>query len=127
MIHLADSSANFNSLDELRDVLIDMVIVRDMPQRPEALFELFRSFMQRISLPPATPWGKSLFFHWAAEDSEHRLVTNNMPGATSLALTLATAEGWDAMMNLGSTSGDAWTTRSPTVDGRNPKQPPGML
>lgn len=30
-----------------------------------------------------------LFFHRAAEDSEHRLVTNNMPGVTSLALTLA--------------------------------------
>ena len=36
---------------ELRDRLIDLVSVGNLRHRPEALFSLFRKFLQRISLP----------------------------------------------------------------------------
>ena len=48
--HLGDT-ADFSTLEELRDVLIDLVSVRDLEYKPDALFALFRTFMQRISLP----------------------------------------------------------------------------
>ena len=36
---------------ELRDSLIDLVSVGNLRHKPEALFSLFRKFLQRISLP----------------------------------------------------------------------------
>ena len=36
---------------ELRDRLIDRVSVGNLRHKPEALFSLFRKFLQRISLP----------------------------------------------------------------------------
>ncbi len=36
---------------DLRDILVDLVSVRNLRHKPEALFSLFRQFMQRISLP----------------------------------------------------------------------------
>ena len=36
---------------ELRDRLIDLVSVGNLRHRPEALFSLFKKFLQRISLP----------------------------------------------------------------------------
>ena len=39
------------SVVDLRDKLVDLVSIRNLRHKPEALFSLFRQFMQRISLP----------------------------------------------------------------------------
>ncbi len=39
------------SVVDLRDKLVDLVDIRNLRHKPEALFSLFRQFMQRISLP----------------------------------------------------------------------------
>lgn len=39
------------SADDLRDQLIDLVSVGNLKHRPEALFALFRQFLQRLTLP----------------------------------------------------------------------------
>ena len=39
------------SVEALRDRLIELVSVRNLKHRPEALFALFRQFLQRLTLP----------------------------------------------------------------------------
>ena len=39
------------SVEALRDHLIELVSVRNLRHRPEALFALFRQFLQRLTLP----------------------------------------------------------------------------
>ena len=41
----------FASAEALRDHLIELISVRNLRHRPEALFALFRQFLQRLSLP----------------------------------------------------------------------------
>ena len=42
---------HFASAEALRDHLIELISVRNLRHRPEALFALFRQFLQRLSLP----------------------------------------------------------------------------
>ena len=42
---------NVRSVTDLRDKLVDLVSIRNLRHKHEALFSLFRQFMQRISLP----------------------------------------------------------------------------
>ena len=41
----------FASAEALRDHLIELISVRNLRHRPEALFALFRQFLQRLTLP----------------------------------------------------------------------------
>ena len=41
----------FESAEALRDHLIELVSVRNLKHRPEALFALFRQFLQKLTLP----------------------------------------------------------------------------
>ena len=41
----------FDSAEALRDHLIELISVRNLRHRPEALFALFRQFLQRLTLP----------------------------------------------------------------------------
>ena len=41
----------FESAEALRDHLIELISVRNLRHRPEALFALFRQFLQRLTLP----------------------------------------------------------------------------
>ena len=41
----------FESTEALRDHLIELISVRNLRHRPEALFALFRQFLQRLTLP----------------------------------------------------------------------------
>ena len=41
----------FESAEGLRDYLIELISVRNLRHRPEALFALFRQFLQRLTLP----------------------------------------------------------------------------
>ena len=46
-----DMRTPFESAEELRDHLIELVSVRNLKHRSEALFALFRQFLQRLTLP----------------------------------------------------------------------------
>ena len=46
-----DMGAPLESAEALRDHLIELVSVRNLKHRPEALFALFRQFLQRLTLP----------------------------------------------------------------------------
>ena len=46
-----DMGAPLESAEALRDHLIELVSVRNLRHRPEALFALFRQFLQRLTLP----------------------------------------------------------------------------
>ena len=46
-----DMETPFESAEALRDHLIELVSVRNLKHRPEALFALFRQFLQRLTLP----------------------------------------------------------------------------
>ena len=46
-----DMGALLESAEALRDHLIELVSVRNLKHRPEALFALFRQFLQRLTLP----------------------------------------------------------------------------
>ena len=48
--HLAMDTP-FVSAEALRDHLIELISVRNLRHRPEALFALFRQFLQRLTLP----------------------------------------------------------------------------
>ena len=43
------------SAEALRDHLIELISVRNLRHRPEALFALFRQFLQRLTLPRSVP------------------------------------------------------------------------
>ena len=45
----------FESAEALRDHLIELISVRNLRHRPEALFALFRQFLQRLTLPRICP------------------------------------------------------------------------
>ena len=47
--------------EALRDHLIELISVRNLRHRPEALFALFRQFLQRLWLGYATSW--TLYYH----------------------------------------------------------------
>ena len=49
-IHL-EADTPFASAEALRDHLIELISVRNLRHRPEALFALFRQFLQRLTLP----------------------------------------------------------------------------
>ena len=49
-MHLEEDTP-FVSAEALRDHLIKLISVRNLRHRPEALFALFRQFLQRLSLP----------------------------------------------------------------------------
>ena len=49
-IHL-ETDTPFASAEALRDHLIELISVRNLRHRPEALFALFRQFLQRLTLP----------------------------------------------------------------------------
>ena len=46
-----DMGTPLESAEALRDHLIELVSVRNLKHRPEALFALFRQFLQRLTLP----------------------------------------------------------------------------
>ena len=46
-----DMETPFHSAEALRDHLIELISVRNLRHRPEALFALFRQFLQRLTLP----------------------------------------------------------------------------
>ena len=46
-----DMETPFESAEALRDHLIELISVRNLRHRPEALFALFRQFSQRLTLP----------------------------------------------------------------------------
>ena len=46
-----DMETPFASAEALRDHLIELISVRNLRHRPEALFALFRQFLQRLTLP----------------------------------------------------------------------------
>ena len=46
-----DMATPFESAEALRDHLIELISVRNLRHRPEALFALFRQFLQRLTLP----------------------------------------------------------------------------
>ena len=46
-----DMGTPLESAEALRDRLIELVSVRNLKHRPEALFALFRQFLQRLTLP----------------------------------------------------------------------------
>ena len=46
-----DMETPFESAEALRDHLIELISVRNLRHRPEALFALFRQFLQRLTLP----------------------------------------------------------------------------
>ena len=48
--HLETDTPPFVSTEELRDHLIELISVRNLKHRPEALFALFRQFLQRLTL-----------------------------------------------------------------------------
>ena len=48
-IHL-ETDTPFASAEALRDHLIELISVRNLRHRPEALFALFRQFLQRLTL-----------------------------------------------------------------------------
>ena len=45
-----ETDTSFISTEELRDHLIELIGVRNLKHRPEALFGLFRQFLQRLTL-----------------------------------------------------------------------------
>ena len=49
-IHL-ETDTPFASAEALRDHLIELISVRNLRHRPEALFALFRQFLRRLTLP----------------------------------------------------------------------------
>ena len=48
---LLETDTPFASAEALRDHLIEVISVRNLRHRPEALFALFRQFLRRLTLP----------------------------------------------------------------------------
>ena len=46
-----ETETPLESAEALRDHLIELISVRNLRHRPEALFALFRQFLQRLTLP----------------------------------------------------------------------------